>query len=330
MRGRRKAAIWVAAVMVLGVTLATLLLMHLHRNKESISLKGAVIRLDTDADKQLPIVDVEISEANGLSVGECKSDSSGYFNLRLRPGVKTGQSVVLQFRHPDYQSLNLSDLAGDKLYVARLVPVPRQTQTQPNRPDMAVSNVSVRYSIKTITAVNVGSAVKTFPVVNTGNVLCNGKEPCSPDGKWKAVVGSISLDAGEGNEFRNARVSCIAGPCPFTMIEPDNFSRRGRRIKVSARNWSDTAIFLLEAEVFHPMVSDSVRKSYPVIFGQALNFTLPAAAEGVCIEAELNGEPIVFPLGPNLFLSWAGCNTRVNNDQTKVYRCELKPGYRFP
>ena len=78
------------------------------------------------------------------------------------------------------------------------------------------------------------------------------------------------------------------------------------------------------------MVRDYVRKSYPVIFGRALNFTFPAAAEGVSIQAEINGETIVFPLGPNLFLSWADCNARLNNNQTKVYRCELKPGYRFP
>ncbi len=79
----------------------------------------------------------------------------------------------------------------------------------------------------------------------------------------------------------------------------------------------------------HSMVSDNVRESYPVIFGQTLNFTLPANSEGVSIEAELDGTPVVFPLGPNLFLSWADCNARVNKDQTKVYRCELKPGHRF-
>jgi hypothetical protein len=71
------------------------------------------------------------------------------------------------------------------------------------------------------------------------------------------------------------------------------------------------------------------RRSYPVVFGQALNFTLPPLAEGVTIEADVNGEGIVFPLGPDLFLSWAQCNSRINRDQTKVYRCELKPGYRF-
>ena len=98
---------------------------------------------------------------------------------------------------------------------------------------------------------------------------------------------------------------------------------------MSVRNWSDTTTFLLEAEVVHPMVSNTVRESYPVIFGPALNFTLPSTAEGPSMEAEINGETIIFPLGPDLFLSWANCNVRGNQDQTKAYRCELKPGYRF-
>jgi hypothetical protein len=28
-------------------------------------------------------------------------------------------------------------------------------------------------------------------------------------------------------------------------------------------------------------------------------------------------------------LSWADCNERVNRDKTRVYRCEMRPGYRF-
>jgi hypothetical protein len=95
------------------------------------------------------------------------------------------------------------------------------------------------------------------------------------------------------------------------------------------RNWSDSTTFLLEADVVHPMESDTVRRSYPVIFGQALNFTLPPNAEGISIEAEVNGQGIIFPLGPELYLSWADCNERVNRDKTRVYRCEMRPGYRF-
>jgi hypothetical protein len=77
------------------------------------------------------------------------------------------------------------------------------------------------------------------------------------------------------------------------------------------------------------MVSDAGRESYPVTFGEALNFALPVGAEGVTLEAEMNGAPIEFPLGPDLLLDWADCNATVNSDKTKAYRCTLKPGYRF-
>ena len=48
------------------------------------------------------------------------------------------------------------------------------------------------------------------------------------------------------------------------------------------------------------------------------------------IDASADRE-IVFPLGPELYLSWADCSVRNNSDaeKTTVYRCELKPGYRF-
>jgi hypothetical protein len=334
MSGRRKVLIWAAVIMALmavGGTVAMRRLMH--RNSRPVSLMGAVVSQNGDTKKELPIAGVQIIAVSGTLAGDCKSDSSGFFSLTLSPEVVPGQSVTLRFRHPEYLPLDLNEPADDKLYVARMVPRPPrppQSPTQSTGSQVRVANVSARYSIKATTAVNIGSAVKTFQVINTGNVPCEGQRPCSPDGKWKAAIGSASLDAGEGNEFRNARVSCIAGPCPFTRIESDGFSRGGRTITVSARNWSDTTTFLLEAEVFHPMVSDNIRRSYPVIFGRALNFTLPAAAEGVSIQAEINGETIVFPLGPNLFLSWANCNERVNNDHTKVYRCELKAGYQFP
>jgi hypothetical protein len=210
-----------------------------------------------------------------------------------------------------------------------MVPVHRPTQAEGNRPEVVIGNVLARYSIKTTTDVNIGSAVKTFQVENAANVPCSGHLPCSPDGRWRATMGSASLDAGPGNEFRNVRASCIAGPCPFTKIEISGSSQVGRELTVSALNWGDTATFLLEAEVFHPMASDVIRESYPVIFGPSVNFTLPSAAEGVSIEAEVNGETVIFPLGPALVLSWADCTGRVNRDQGRVYRCELKRGYRF-
>jgi hypothetical protein len=327
MTGGRKIAIWVVAVAVVGGALAVVLV-AVHRARP-ITIKGAVLSEDADPQKQLPIADVEITGTNGLAVSSSKSDSSGFFSLTLRRGLRRRQPLTLRFRHPNYLPLDLNEFVGDKDYIARMTPIPHETHADANRPDVGVANVRVRYSVKTTTEADVGSAVRTFAVVNAGNVPCKGRHPCSPDGKWKAALGSASLDAGEGNEFRNARVSCIAGPCPFTRVEFEDLSRGGRNVNVSVRNWSDTTTFLVEAEVVHPMVSDLVRESYPVIFGQALNFSLPLSTEGPSIEAEINGESIVFPLGPDLYLSWADCQVRADREQAKAYRCELKPGYRF-
>ena len=302
---------------------------RVHSKKRVVYLAGAVIRQDADPKKQIPIADVVVSAADGLAVGDFTSNSSGFFSVALRNGVKPGQPVTLLFWHPGYKPLEVNAIVSGKIYVARMVPVSQEAREATHHPEVVVANVGVRYSVKSTAIENVGSVVKTFQVANTGSVPCNGRRPCSPDRRWKAASGGISLDAGQGNQFRNARVSCIAGPCPFTTIEPLNYSHDGRNIKVTALDWSDTATFLLEAEVDRVMVSNTGRESYPVTFGEALNFAIPVGAEGVTIEAEMNGKPIVFPLGPELLLSWADCNSSVNSDQAKVYRCALKPGYRF-
>src|ERR1700726_441607 len=216
------------------------------RTRKPIVLQGAVTVQDADTRKERPIADVEVSADGGLAIPPVRSDSSGFFKIELLRSVKRGQAVALQFRHPEYKPLDVHEFVGDKLYVAHMVPVSSGTKMPSNQPQIRVGNVPVRYSIKAMTEINVGSAVQTFEVENRGNVPCRGQHPCSPDGKWKAAISSASLDAGPGNEFRNARVSCIAGPCPFTRIQDDGLAEGGQTITVSARDWSDTATFLME------------------------------------------------------------------------------------
>jgi len=325
--GTRPWIIWVAAGFGMALVVA-LAAVATHYIRRPIFLKGAVLQQDADPRKQSPITNVEVSAAQDVSA-TVKSDFSGYFRLGLRRGVKRGQSITLQFRHPDFLPVDLPEVVSDQLYIVHMMPLHPDVETESGQPNVVVANVFVRYSIETTAEVNVGAGVTTFQVVNTGNVPCHQHKPCSADDKWKAAIGSASLDAGQGNVFENARVTCIAGPCPFTKIESDNFSQGGRDIRVSVLNWSDTTTFLFQAEVFRQEISDIVRESYPVIFGRALNFSLPGAAEGPTLEAEIDGTNIVFPLGPSPTLSWAVCNVRVGKDQSKSYRCELKPGYRF-
>lgn len=314
-----------------GVAIAVAIVIFVARfvAESPTSLRGAVVTADTLAARELPLADVEIKLADDPAAPPVHSDNSGYFSIPIpwRQRVRRSLPLSLAFRLAGYQPLELVGVAPDRLCVAHLAPLPRPAQGQPA---VIISNVVAKYSISTTTMVNVGSAVKTFPVVNTGNVQCQDHRPCSPDGRWRAAIASTILDAGPGNEFRNARASCIAGPCPFTKIENSNLASPGQTLHVSALDWSDTATFLLEAEVYRPVETDVLRESYPVIFGQALTFTVPGAAQGVSIQAELDKAAIVFPLGPALFLSWADCQLLINKDQTKVYRCELKAGYRFP
>jgi hypothetical protein len=332
LRGR-KAILWTVAVALIS-SLAIILGLPIFRRYQNrpVVLRGAIIKQDDDPIKQSPIMDVEVSEADGLATTSTKSNFTGYFALPLVRGIGSNDSITLRFLHPDYVPVDLTAPVGNKLIVVHLVPIhkDKDESTAPvDHPPINVANVRIRYSTESTTQENIGTGVKTFQVPNVGNVPCQNTSPCSPDGKWKAAVDTESLDAGEGSVFRNARVSCIAGPCPFTRIDYDGFTPGGREIKVTVRNWSDTTTFLFQAEVFRPQISDTVRMTYPIILGTSLNFTLPPTAEGPSVEAELNGENIIFPLGPIPVLSWADCNVSVSRDKARLYRCELDAGYRF-
>ncbi len=332
---------WAIIAAAAGVVILVLLLMRAHRLRtiteaEAIPIEGAVIRRDADPNKELPISDVSITASDGVRTATAVSDAAGYFHLILQKGVLSDRPVTVAFRHSNYEPLDLTVQTGrlaipKQLYVAAMVPIPTKTVTRSSQPQIVVSNIRVRYTLNTRTETNVGSEARTFQVVNKGNVPCNHQSPCSPDGNWKASAASISLDAGTDNSFDNVRASCIAGPCPFTRIDSNGFIHGGRYIKVSALNWSDTATFLVEAEVYHTAISSEVRELYPVKFGQTLNFTVPPTQEGVSLEADLDGAPMVFPLGPDPELSWATCTARtgMEEEKTTVYRCELRPEYRF-
>jgi hypothetical protein len=334
---RTKAGDWIIVGSVVAVSVAVLLVWAHHWAPRQISIRGAVIRRDVDPRKQLPIPDVVVTASNGVTTVNVTSDATGYFKIVLPAALRPEQTLTLAFHHDEYKPLLLKYRATirsleNELYVEALEPLPQETESPVSHTAQVVSNIRIRYTYNTETDSEVGSAVNTFQVVNKPNIPCNHQEPCSPDGRWKASSGSISMDAGAGNEFGNVRASCIAGPCPFTRIDDSRFKNGGREITASAIGWSSTATFLVEAEVFHPAMTSGVRESYPVIFGRDLNFTVPPTQEGVSIEAEISGAPMVFPLGPELYLSWATCTaskSRQGDREATAYSCELKPGYRF-
>ncbi len=327
MTGRQILA-WVVALSLVAVAAAFLL--RALRNQRERILRGAVIRQDTDPSKQVPISGTSVVAITGDSTAEAHSDQTGLFIINLPKDTHRGDPVYLRFYHQGYQPLQLNEVIGDHLYIARLIPGPAPVRNSDTaRAEKVISNMRVRYVVRSTDVAEVGSEVKTFQVVSTGNVPCEKRPPCSPDGKWKAATASVSLDAGESNQFRNVRVSCIAGPCAFTRIDHQSLSADSRHLEVAAQAWSDTATILVEAEVVHPTEVDVVRESYPAIFGPSFSFSLPASSEGPSIEAEVNREAIVFPLGPDLSVTWAQCSEGKISERVTSYRCDLLPGYRF-
>lgn len=334
---RKKILIWSAiAAAALGATVAVIRIRANWRRSpiEAIHITGAVLRENRDPRKQSPIANAEITATGSLFEVNAKSDASGLFQLSLRPGLRPREPIILKFEHNEYKPVEITTASEDRIYVVRMVPVlpepPGENEPVDTGKPLLIKDVRVRYTVKNQTTMDVGSLAKQFEVVNTGNIPCAGHRPCSPDGKWKASTGSLSLHAEDENQFRNVRVTCIAGPCPFTKVTAGDLSRPSRVIGVSVLNWSDTASFLVEAEITRTAVTDTIRRSYPTIIGQTMTFSLPAAAEGPTVEANLNGEDIMFPLGPKLILSWATCNVEIAPGQNRTYRCELKPGYQFP
>ncbi len=131
--------------------------------------------------------------------------------------------------------------------------------------------------------------------------------------------------------MNSATRACLAsrGHARSPKVTNQNLEQPGRTIKVSVLNWADTVTYFLEAEVARTAVANIVRYLYPFISGPAMNFTLPPGSEGPSVEADLGGSEIVFPLGPELRLSWATCTATPVADRTTQFRCELKDGYEF-
>jgi hypothetical protein len=329
----RRRRLLVILITLVGLGLAAALavvLVQRSRPREPLHMTGVVLRDDPDPSKQVPLAGATIQAVSSDSSVVAKSDTTGFFKIDLEPSWERDRIVALTFQHDGYQSFETGGWRNGQICIARMTPVERMRPVASKHPAIAIrSDVRVRYSIKSTTTTNVGSVAKPFEARNPGFAPCNGAPACSPDGKWRATLNSQVFDAGSGNEFRNARLSCIAGPCPFSKVTSENLEQPGRIIKLSVLNWSDTVTYFLEAEVAHTAIANIVRYLYPFISGPAMNFTLPPGSEGPSIEADLGGSEIVFPLGPELRLSWATCTATPAADRTTQFRCELKDGYEF-
>jgi hypothetical protein len=110
---------------ICGIAIAIVVAATVYAGVRTWSIKtliGAVLRQDSSPENQLPIPNAEIRVSDDLEDGVAKSDSRGYFQVRLRKRIRKGEGLVLHFRHADYQPLDFEAVAGDGLYVIRMSP----------------------------------------------------------------------------------------------------------------------------------------------------------------------------------------------------------------
>ena len=217
---RRMVGIWTSVAVLGGAAFATLVV-NIHRwAPRYVTIEGAVVREDEDPSRELPIADAEVTASDNVTSVITRSDASGHFKLRFKEGISLGRALDLRFRHPDYHPLDLKLEVGlnstkRQLYIAAMKQIAPPITNDSNRPLSVVSNIRIRYTINAQTEENIGSAVRTLQVKNTPNVPCGRLPPCSPDGKWKASTGSVSLDAGSGNEFPQCQSVVYRGAMPI-------------------------------------------------------------------------------------------------------------------
>src|SRR5436190_23803391 len=108
---------WIAAIVTL-LLAATALSVIRWGIQKPITLRGAVLVVDTDPKKQLPIAGVEIS-AGDLAISEAGSDSAGRCLLHFRKPVRHGHGKVIHGRDPRRYPMDMDDYVLDELYIVR-------------------------------------------------------------------------------------------------------------------------------------------------------------------------------------------------------------------
>src|SRR5260370_2943706 len=105
MRVTRLCSLWI----ILGLAAALVLVGILFRRQhlKPVTIAGSITVKDADPRKQLPIAGVEITVADNSGAPPVESDSSGFFTLHFRHGLRLGNATTLRIRHPYYHTVDI-------------------------------------------------------------------------------------------------------------------------------------------------------------------------------------------------------------------------------
>ena len=106
------AIIAVAAVVVIVLVVREQRLQSI-RMRRMVPIEGAVIQHDVDTKNQVPIADVVITASDGVTSAKTRSEASGFFRVVFESDMLSGKPIVVSFRHPEYEPLDLTVQTGN-------------------------------------------------------------------------------------------------------------------------------------------------------------------------------------------------------------------------
>lgn len=285
------------------------------------TINFAVMRSDVKPENRAPIAGADVS-INGVdsppseAVVE-RTNQGGSVTIPFGNRIRQGDLITITFHKQCYQDFSETIAAAADLPFTRYMWPSIGSSPECNDPIIEAINIGVRGDVL--------QRSTAFLVMNRGTVGCR-KQPCSPDGKWQANIGSGKLDAGVGNAFEpgKASVRCIAGPCPFTQVVADGYSKGGQTISAVVKDWSDTVTFILQGTLVGPQTIPAI-----AISGSTFAFTVKTAdiSKYQIVATIVGGPPIVDPLGVGT-ITWAHCDIGEGQD-TATYHCALNNNYSF-
>jgi hypothetical protein len=173
-----------------------------------ITLVGSVMKADTDPTRWFPIPGVEVGDLEGLIDKGDISDRSGQFRLPLKPAAKMGQVITLRLRKEGYQSADKKESIGEVPLAEYLVPLTTKSKLLPPRARIVLAADIIKEIVALDVVLRPYSRIADRGVPDSGKPgsrpMRKGGGTCSPDGKWKAAVNSVTLKPKFFTELRYA------------------------------------------------------------------------------------------------------------------------------
>lgn len=137
------------------------------------------------------------------------------------------------------QSVSDNKISGSNLYWG----------VRPPDPDLVIVKTNVAQQVA-VQPQLLREVEKSDASENRDGMRCNGRSPCSPDGRWFATITTLTLSAGAGQELRSSEVQCSGAGCTHRELMSLEISPDGTTVTARIKTWSHSVTLKLVAQLW--------------------------------------------------------------------------------